>query len=57
MGLVMEEAHACECHSNAVFVTSHDDMIIANGATCLGDELHTTLVGTLDIVAEGEERV
>ena len=32
-------------------------MVVAYGATSLGNKLHTTLVGTLDIVTEGEEGV
>ena len=54
---MMEEADAREGHSNAVFVASHNDVIIADGATRLGDELHTTLMGTLNVVAEGEEGI
>ena len=53
----MEQSHACEGHSDAVLVAGHDDMIVADGATSLGDKLHTTLVGTLDVVAEGEEGI
>ena len=54
---MMEEADACECHNNAVFVASHNDVVIAYRATSLGDELHTTLMGTLDIVTKGEEGI
>ena len=32
-------------------------MIVAYGTASLCDVLHTTLVGTLDVVAEGEEGV
>lgn len=32
-------------------------MVVTDGATSLGNELHTTLMGTLDIVTEGEEGV
>ena len=45
----MEQPDACKRHSDAVFVASHDDMIVADAATSLGDELHATLMGTFDI--------
>ena len=54
---MVEQSHASKCHRNAVLVTGHDDMIVADAATSLGDELHTALVGTLDIIAEGEEGI
>ena len=54
---MVEQSHACEGHSDAVFVAGHDDMIIADRATSLGDKLHTALMGTLDIVAKGEEGI
>ena len=55
--LMMEKANTGECHGDAVFVASHDHMIVAHRAAGLGNELHTALMGTLDIVAEGEERI
>ena len=55
--LVVEQADASEGHGDVVLVTGHDDMVVADGATGLGDVLDPTLVGTLDIVAEGEEGV
>ena len=54
---MMEQSDASEGHGDAVFVASHDDMVITNGATSLGDELHTTLMGTLNVVTEGEEGI
>ena len=54
---MVEQADAGEGHGDAVLVAGHDDMIVADGASSLGDELHATLMGTLDIVAEGEEGV
>ena len=53
----MEQAHAREGHSDAVLVAGHDDMVVAHRATSLGNELHAALVGTLNVVAEGEEGV
>ena len=54
---MMEQANASKRHRDAVLVASHDDMVVAHAATSLSDELHTALVGTLNIVAEGEERI
>ena len=55
--LMMEKTDTGECHSNAVFVASHDNMIVANRATSLGNELYATLMGTLNVVAKGEESI
>ena len=54
---MVEQADAGEGHGDVVLVAGHDDMVVADGATSLGDVLDPTLVGTLDIVAEGEEGV
>ena len=54
---MVEKAYTSECHGDAVFVAGHDDMVVANRAAGLCDELHSTLVGTLDIIAEGEEGI
>ena len=54
---MVEQSYACEGHSDAVLVAGHDDMIVTDAATSLGNELHTTLMSTLDIVTEGEERI
>ena len=54
---MVEQSYASKRHSDAVLVAGHDDMIVADRATCLGDELHTTLMGTFDVVAEGEEGI
>jgi len=55
--LMVEQSYTCEGHGDIVFVAGLDHIVITHAATCLGDELHTALMGTLDIVAEGEERV
>ena len=55
--LMVEQAHTSKGHSNAVFVAGHNDMVVTHGAASLGDILHTALVGTLNVVAEGEEGV
>ena len=54
---MMEQTYPREGHGNAVLVAGHDHMIVAHATTCLGDELHTALMGALDIVAKGEEGV
>jgi hypothetical protein len=30
LNLMMEKTNSCECHSDAVFVAGHDDMIVTN---------------------------
>ena len=54
---MVEQTYACECHCNAIFVASFDNMVIAYRTTCLCYEFHTALVSTFDIVAEWEECV
>ena len=54
---MVEQPYACKRHGNAVLVAGHDDMIVADRATSLSNELHATLMGTLDVVAEGEEGI
>ncbi len=53
----MEQSHAGERHGDAVLVAGHDDVVVAHRAAGLGYVLHAALVGTLDVVAEGEEGV
>ena len=57
MKLMVEQSYARECHGDAILVTSHNDMVVAHRSAGLGYELHTALVGTLDIVAKGEESI
>ena len=54
---MVEKSNARKRHSDAVLVASHYHMVVANRATCLGYELHAALMGTLNIVAEGEEGI
>ena len=54
---VMEKSYACERHGNVVLVARLDDVVVAHRASGLGHILHATLVGTLDVVAEGEEGI
>lgn len=55
--LMMEQAHASKGHGYAIFITSLDDIVIANAATRLRYVLHAALVGSLNVVAKWEERV
>ena len=57
IALMMEQTHTREGHGNAVFVAGLDDIVVANAAAGLCNVFHATLVGTLDVVAEGEEGI
>ena len=56
-GLVVEKTDASEGHHHSILVAGFNDVIIPDGAAWLGHIFHAALMGTLDIVAEGEERV
>ena len=56
-GLVVEQSHVSEGHGHIVFVAGLDDIVVTDAAAGLCDVLHATLVGALDVVAEGEESV
>ena len=56
-GLVVEQSHVSEGHGHIVFVAGLDDIVVTDAAAGLCDVLHATLVGALDVVAEGEECV
>ena len=53
----MEQAQTGKGHSDAIFVAGFDNIVIADGATCLGNVLHTATMSALNIVAKGEEGV
>ena len=55
--LMVEQSDVGEGHRDAVFVAGLDDIIVADGTAGLCDILHAALVGTLNVVAEGEESV
>ena len=55
--LMMEETDTGECHGNAVLVAGGNDMVVAHTSAGLRHKLHTAFMGTLDVVAEGEERI
>jgi len=51
----MEQSHASEGHGDAILVASLDDIVVADATASLRNIADATLVGTLDVVAEGEE--
>ena len=55
--LVMEQTHAGECHSNAVFVAAFDDEVVTNGTAGLCDIINAALLCAFDVIGEGEECV
>ena len=54
---MMEQTHTREGHGNAVFVAGLDDIVVTDTAAGLCNVFHATLVGTFDVVAEGEEGI
>ena len=54
---MVEQTHAGESHSNAIFITSGNHMVVAHGTAGLGDILHAAFVGAFNVVAKGEESV
>ena len=54
---MMEQADMRHNHGHVVFVTGGNDVVIANGATGLGNVGNAALMGALDVVAEREKRV
>ena len=54
---MMEQSHASEGHGDAILVASLDDIVVADATASLRNIVDATLVGTLDVVAEGEECV
>ena len=53
---MVEQTHTGEAHDHAVLVGSLDDVVIADGATGLGDVLHAGGKAPLDGGREGEKR-
>ena len=54
---MMEKTNSRKCHGNAVLVAGHDDMVVTHAAASLSNVLYATLVGTLNVVTEGEEGI
>ena len=54
---MMEKSYAGHGHGDAVFVACFNDVVVANGASGLGDVRYATLVCALNVVTKGEEGV
>ena len=54
---MMEEADSGEGHDHIVLVAAFNDQVVTDGTTGLRYILNAALMGTLDIVGEGEESV
>ena len=54
---MMEQTQACKTHHHTIFVAGCDHMVITDRSARLCHIVHATLVGTLNIVAEGEEGI
>jgi hypothetical protein len=54
---MMEQANMCHSHGHIVLVAGSDNIIVTDGAACLGNVADTAFAGTFDIVAEGEEGI
>lgn len=53
----MEEANVSKCHSDAVLVAGINNMIVTDTTACFCYVFNTTLMSTLNIVAEWEESI
>ena len=56
-GLVVEQAHARECHGDAILVGSFDNVVVANRSAGLGDVGNARFARAFNVVAEREEGV
>ena len=54
---MVEKANAREGHCYSVLIARLDNIVVAHAAPCLCHILHSALVGSFDIVAEGEESI
>ena len=54
---MVEKSHSGKCHGDIVFVTAFDHKIVPDGTARLNNVRSAAPVGTLDIIAEGEESV
>ena len=54
---MMEQPQAAKCHGNAVFVAGVNHLLVTDGTASLDNGGHAAAVRTLNVVAEGEERV
>lgn len=54
---MMEQSYACHGHGDVIFIACLNNMVVANGASGLGDVRYTAFVRALNVVTEGEEGV
>src|SRR3712207_519631 len=54
---MVEQTNMGKRHGDTVFIASIDNMVVTNAASCLHNIFHSALMGTLYIVAKGEESV
>ena len=54
---MMEEANVSKRHGDAILVASVDNIIVTDATACFCYVFHTTLVSTLNVVAEWEESI
>lgn len=54
---MMEQSDACHGHGDTIFIACLNHMVVANGASGLGDVRYATLVRALNVVTKGEEGV
>ena len=54
---MMEQSYACHGHGDTIFIACLNNMVVANGASGLGDVRYATLVRALNVVTKGEESV
>ena len=54
---MVEQPHSGEGHGNTILVAGLDDVVVAYAAASLCHVLYAALVGTLDVVAKGEESI
>ena len=54
---MMEQADACKCHSDIIFIAGFNYVVIPDRAAGLGDIGYAALMSALHIVPEGEECV
>lgn len=54
---MMEEANVSKRHGDAILVAGIDNIIVTDATACFCYVFYTTLVSTLDVVAEWEESI
>ena len=54
---MMEQAKTRHSHSNIVFITRFDNIIITDRAACLGNVIDAAAVSSFYVIAKGEEGI